>query len=305
MDITEPKEIVDQALDYIDKNLQEQLSVKKIALASGYSEYHFARIFKSYMNVSVMEYVAKRRLIKATEKILEGYKIIDVALEYGWGSHTGFTKAFKKEFGFCPAFLRVMAMEIKNLEGNSMSYIFLKRTDEHATKEELFGILKECMKENGILYDTEMLTDLYTYACSAYRGVKRHSGDEYITHTLNVAIILAELNAEFSVICGGIFCDVLEKGNVTLENIRQQIPDEIADIVGRIEQFHGKSANDEAVIMIKLAERLHNMRTVQFMDRNMQKVKAKETLDWFMPLARKLGNQKLIDELNDLSLKYL
>ena len=191
---------VNIVLKYIDEHLEETLTVKKLAKVAGYSEYHFIRVFKECMNITIMEYVCKRRLMKASEDILLGEKIIDVAVKYGWQSHSGFTKAFKKEFGFSPSLLRAMKFSVENLGGSAMSHEFLGTTKVGATKEELFAILQNKMKLNGVYVERNRLIKIYRTACSAYENVKRYSGEEYVTHLLNVSIVLAEIDATANVI---------------------------------------------------------------------------------------------------------
>lgn len=186
---------MNQVLKYIDEHLEETLTIEMLAKVAGYSEYHFIRMFKECMNTTVMEYVCKRRLIKASEEILLGEKIIDVAMKYGWQSHSGFTKAFKKEFGFYPSLLRAMKVTVDNLGGRDMSHIFLKSTKVGMTKEELFVILQEKLKINGVNVEQNKLNNVYLSACNAYENVKRYSGEEYVTHLINVSIVLAELGA--------------------------------------------------------------------------------------------------------------
>ncbi|WP_124068447.1 helix-turn-helix transcriptional regulator [Clostridium sp. E02] len=295
-----------KVLQYMETHLDMPLTIEQIANFAGYSEYHFARIFKSQMHVTVMEYVKRRKLIKASEDILSGVKIIDTAFRYGWQSHSGFTKAFKKEFGFYPSLLKAMEAEINYLGGNAMNYVFLESAYEHASKEELFEQLKEKIQENGMEINAENLENIYQCACQAYHGVKRHSGDEYVTHLLHVAIALAELQAELNVIAAGIFCDVTKKGTIDLNDLAKRLPDDVWDLVCRTANFNQNSTVeiDDEVMLIKLAERLHNMRTIAFMEKEQQKKKAQETIDFYMPLARRLNNKKMIDELTDLSMKY-
>ena len=296
---------VNMVLKYIDEHLEETLMVKKLAKVAGYSEYHFIRVFKECMNITIMEYVCKRRLMKASEDILLGEKIIDVAMKYGWKSHSGFTKAFKKEFGFSPSLLRAMKFSVENLGGSAMSHEFLGTTKVGATKEELFAILQNKMKLNGVYVERNRLIKIYRTACSAYGNVKRYSGEEYVTHLLNVSIVLAEIGATANVILAGMFCDVSKKGVVSLADLSIDLPKEIHDIIVKVQDTSPDLtiATDD-VILIKLAERLHNMRTIEFIDESKKQQKAKETIELFIPLARKLGNKKLIDELNDLSMKY-
>lgn len=109
--------------------------------------------------------------------------------------------------------------------------------------------------------------------------------------------MLAELGAEQDIILAGMFCDVSTKGNDA--NLENELPYDIWNIVKRIDN---QESNE--VILIKLAERLHNMRTIDYIDENKKVAKAKETIEIYMPLARKINNQKLIDELNNLAYKY-
>jgi len=297
---------INQVLKYIEEHLEEQLTTAKLSQIAGYSEYHFMRMFKANMNVTVTEYIIKRRLIKASEDILSGEKIIDVAFKYGWQSHSGFTKAFVKEFDFAPSLLKAMKVSFEILGGSGMSHVFLGSTNIGETKEKLFELLQCKIKENGIEVNEEKLQATYKIACEAYEGVNRYSGEEYITHLLNVAILLTELGVEENVIYAGMFCDVSKKGVIPLTELNNSLFKETYDIVQAVNNMDNtlNEAADE-VVLIKLAERLHNMRTVEFMDESKRREKAKETIDLYMPLARKLNNKKLIDELNDLGMKYI
>lgn len=303
--VMESNRNVNLVLKYIEEHLEEVLTVKVLVRVSGYSEYYFLRMFKECMNTTVMEYVCKRRLIKASEEILLGEKIIDVAMKYGWQSHSGFTKAFKKEFGFYPSLLRAMKFSVENLGGSDMSHVFLESTKVGTTKEELFAILKNKMKISGVYAEERELNKVYQSACRAYKNVKRYAGEEYVTHLINISIVLTELGATADVILAGMFCDVTKKGMVTLEDLKVDLPRKIHDIIVKVQVAGHElvSATDE-VVLIKLAKRLHNMRTIEFIDDSKKTEKAKETIELFMPLARKLDNKKLIDELNDLSMMY-
>ena len=301
------KKMIYDSLQYIDEHLEEKLTVSEISSAVGYSESHFSRCFHQEMRVSVMDYVNKRRLIKSSEAILNGGKIIDAALQFGWQTHSGFTKSFKNEFGFYPALLKGIKMQISDLGGSAMEHIFLKSTDIHATKETLFQNLKYRLREEKIDFDEEKLENIFYLSCNAYEGIKRYSEDEYITHTLNVAILLVEMEASLEAIYAGLFCDVLQKTSVNVEWLRENLPDKT---VKYIEKAYAAGKNldkylDDEVVLIKLAERLHNMRTLEFMEDSKRYIKAKETLEEILPIAQKTGMQKLVDELNDLALRYL
>lgn len=108
-------EIIRESKEYTDKHIVEELTVSETARTVGYSEYHFSRLFKKITGSSVMEYVKREKLSRASGEIRNGQKIIDIALKYGWESHNGFTKAFKKEFGYCPALLRAITLGMKEM----------------------------------------------------------------------------------------------------------------------------------------------------------------------------------------------
>ena len=284
-------------LKYIEENLEEELNVKLLAEKVGYSEYHFIRIFKKTTNETVMEYVCRRRLIRACEDILDGMRIIDVAIKYGWQSHSAFSKSFNREFGFSPSLLRAMKLEMDCIGGSYMYKIFLASTQVGMTKEQLIELLEDTMDKNGIIYDKKVLSEVYKVACNVYEGKKRYSGEEYVTHPINVAVLLAELGAEQDVILAGMFCDVFSKGKYS--NLENEIPCSVWNIVNQLEN----APKSNEVILIKLAERLHNMRTIEYIDESKRAEKVKETIEVYMPLARKINNQKLIDELNNLIFK--
>ncbi|MEX6586003.1 helix-turn-helix transcriptional regulator [Paraclostridium bifermentans] len=102
-----------KSIEFIEKNLKNNLSLKTISNHVGYSEYHFSRVFKSEMNMSIMEYVQERRLLLASKEIFEGRKIVDVSYDYQYDTHSGFSKAFKKKFGFTPTQHLIYAIKYK------------------------------------------------------------------------------------------------------------------------------------------------------------------------------------------------
>ncbi len=294
---------------YIENNLSEPIDLETIAGNIGYSPYHFSRLFKSYMGISVMDYVKHRKLIKASDNILNGAKIIDVAIGNGYESHSGFTKAFKNEFGFSPSLLRAIKLQLDCINGgNAMKHVFMKQMDIHATKEELYEVLTQAIKEKRLGYSIDRIEKGYEFACETYKGIKRYSGDEYITHPLNVAIILVEMETEVDVVIAGMLCDAMLKTGLSEAKIADETTDKVKDILMQAKQFDARSIDDimmEEVVLLKLAERLHNMRTVEFMDEKERKEKAEETLKLFIPICNKVGNSKLRSELNDLALKYM
>ena len=300
------KEIITESLVYIEKNLKQKISIEEISDYVGYSKFYFSRMFKQEMNISIMEYVKERKVICALESILQGNKILDVAIEYGWESHSGFIKAFKSYYGFSPSLLYAMNLEIIHLGGRNMrNYAFYEKTDEHMSKEDLFKLLERKMTENKL--DTTELGTVYNFCQKSYANKKRYSGDEYITHLLNVSLLLVQIGSEVNVVYSGMFCDVFRKTDVLIDDIKKYLPKDVAQIIIRLRGYdiEKDGLKDEECAVIKMAERLHNMRTIEYMEESEKKRRAKETISIFMPVARKLKNEKVINELNNLSIKYV
>ena len=300
------KEIITESLVYIEKNLKQKISIEEIADYVGYSKFYFSRMFKQEMNISIMEYVKERKVTCALESILQGNKILDVAIEYGWESHSGFIKAFKSYYGFSPSLLYAMNLEIIHLGGRNMrNYAFYEKNDEHMSKEDLFKLLERKMTENKL--DTTELGTVYNFCQKSYANKKRYSGDEYITHLLNVSLLLVQIGSEVNVVYAGMFCDVFRKTDVLIDDIKKYLPKDVAQIIIRLRGYdiEKDGLKDEECAVIKMAERLHNMRTIEYMEESEKKRRAKETISIFMPVARKLKNEKVINELNNLSIKYV
>ncbi len=173
--------------------------------------------------------------------------------------------------------------------------------------------------------DIRMIEKAYQIADQAHKEQKRKSGEPYIIHPLCVAIILADLEMDKETIAASILHDVVEDTVMTLDELRREFGDEVALLVDGVTKLTQLSwsadkvelqaenlrkmflamAKDIRVILIKLADRLHNMRTLQFQTPEKQKEKARETLDIYSPIAHRLGISKIKVELDDLSLKYL
>ncbi len=173
--------------------------------------------------------------------------------------------------------------------------------------------------------DITMVEKAYQIARDAHKDQKRKSGEPYIIHPLCVAIILADLELDKESIVAGILHDVVEDTVMTLDEITEVFGPEVALLVDGVTKLTQLSwsmdkveiqaenlrkmflamAKDIRVILIKLADRLHNMRTLEFMKPEKQKEKARETMDIYAPIAHRLGISKIKVELDDLSLKYL
>ncbi len=168
-----------------------------------------------------------------------------------------------------------------------------------------------------------LIRKAYEFSNEAHDGQKRQSGEPYIEHCLQVAFILAEQHMDSVTIAAGLVHDVVEDTDFTIEQIREEFGDEIAELVDgvtKIGAVHFSSreeqqveyfrkmlltmSKDIRVILIKLADRLHNMRTLEFMPPEKQKAIAQETSDVYCPLAHRFGINKIKVELEDLSLKY-
>lgn len=294
---------MNRILDYMEAHLEEKLTNKQLADIAGYSEYHFLQLFKNHTGETVMEYLCRRRLFRAMDEILAGSRIIDVAFRYGFESHSAFSRAFKREFGFSPSLLRTLRLELDCIGGNCMEQIFLNSTKLGTPKEELFAGLKELLKKNNVEGTGAVLDEVYSLACKVYEGKHRYSGDEFVTHTLNVAMLLTELGADADTVLAGLLSDISER--TAAVDLSAELPENVWDIVEKIGLWHTDRDNcPEEVVLIKLAERLHNMRTIEYLAEEKRAAKAKETIEFYLPLARKVNNQKLMEELNDLARKY-
>lgn len=172
--------------------------------------------------------------------------------------------------------------------------------------------------------DAEIVSRAYDYAATFHEGQMRQSGEPYIIHPLNVAYILADMHADADTICAGLLHDTLEDTNVTKEDIAYYFNQNVASLVDGVTKlskmnFSSKQARNYAntrkiitgitedvrIIIIKLADRLHNMRTLEFKSEFKQKENAIETMEIFVPLAYYIGAYRIKSELEDLSLRYL
>lgn len=291
---------------FIEEHLKEELSVKRISQWAGYSPWYFSRSFKDVMGVSPMEYVKKRRLFAAAKEIRKGCKILDAALQYGWETHSGFTKSFCSQFGYSPVLLRAFYVHNASVrgEGENMG-IYLKTMELYKKPEELWEILCSTLKENGVEYDRENLRKIYELAFSCHLGQKRKSGEDYITHPLNVAVILADMGADEETVSAGLLHDISTdeyREKVRSGLISQRIQTVLNAYRDSLLTYTGK---DERGILVALADRLHNMRTIEFIDQSTWKQRAEETMRIFSPIASKVADIRLRSELDELSIKRL
>jgi len=189
---------------------------------------------------------------------------------------------------------------------------------------EEYNKLLEKLKSNGKEYNWELIDKAYKFACIAHEGQKRSSGEPFVTHPLQVAYILAEMEMDTATIVAGMLHDTVEDSSFTYENTLKKFGEEIANLVDGVtklakipytnkqeiqaENFRKMflaMSKDIRVIIIKLADRLHNMRTLKYKPREKQIEIARETLDIYAPLAHRLGIYRVKWELEDLSFRYL
>lgn len=195
----------------------------------------------------------------------------------------------------------------------------MRQIKEIKTYDELYDCVKAYLPE-------EELNDIsraYAYAFENHFGIKRKSGEDYIIHPLNVAYILTSINADSATLIAALLHDVIEDCNVSESEIEEKFGSEVLTLVKgvtKINKLSFKSDNeamivnhrkiivglseDVRVIIVKLADRLHNMRTLWAIPEDRAKRKAKETLDLLTPIAHRLGMSEIKSELEDLSLRY-
>ena len=184
--------------------------------------------------------------------------------------------------------------------------------------------LLQKFQENYSTEHYELLQKAYTFAAQAHEGQKRASGEPYFIHPCAVAEILVDLGLDAATIAAALMHDVIEDTPVTMEQLKKEFGEEVSTLVGgvtKLDKIVFKSHEEEAaenfckiffamakdirVIIIKLADRLHNMRSLNFLSQERQHRMARETLDVFCPIAGRLGISQINCELEDLSLKYL
>ena len=190
--------------------------------------------------------------------------------------------------------------------------------------DERYGELKAKIKKYNAGCDFELLDKAYAMAKKAHEGQLRESGEPYITHPLEVAHILADLEMDCTTLIAGLLHDTVEDTNCTFEEIKEQFGDSVAMLVDGVtkldkipyttkEELQAENlrkmflamAKDIRVILIKLADREHNIYTLRYLPEDKQKEKARETLEIYAPLAHRLGISRIKWELEDSSFRYL
>ena len=187
-----------------------------------------------------------------------------------------------------------------------------------------FEELKNAIEKSGRNYDLGMIEKAYLFAEKRHEGQLRRSGEPYIIHPIAVASYLVDLGLDSECICAALLHDVVEDTNTSLDEIRAAFGEEVTELVNGVTKL-GKipfssveeeqaenlrkmllaMSKDIRVMIIKLNDRLHNMRTMDYMAEQKRRDKSRETMEVYAPIAHRLGMEGLKDELQDLSLKYL
>src|SRR3954452_10428690 len=189
---------------------------------------------------------------------------------------------------------------------------------------DLFAIVEEHAGDSIVEIDRVRVQDAFVFACEHHADQRRKSGEDFITHPVGVAKICAGMRLDTETLCAALLHDTVEDTSASLDEVRERFGDEVANLVDGVTKLTGITfqsrdeaqaenyrkmmvamASDIRVILIKLADRLHNMRTIQALSKQKQIDKAKETLEIFAPLAHRLGIHAIKWELEDLAFQTL
>src|SRR6202043_639429 len=201
----------------------------------------------------------------------------------------------------------------------------LRLTDtERRLLGDLFAIVSEHAADSAVEIDRGRVQDAFVFACEHHAAQRRKSGEDFIVHPVGVARICAGMRLDTETLCAALLHDTVEDTSASIEEVRERFGEEIAAIVDGVTKLTGITfqSHDEAqaenyrkmmiamatdirVILIKLADRLHNMRTIGAMSKQKQIDKARETLDIYAPIAHRLGIHAIKWELEDLAFQTL
>jgi len=195
---------------------------------------------------------------------------------------------------------------------------------ERRLLSDLFAIVSEHAADSAVEIDRARVQDAFVFACEHHAAQRRKSGEEFIVHPVGVARICASMRLDTGTLCAALLHDTVEDTSASIEEVRERFGDEIAGVVDGVTKLKGITfqsrdeaqannyrkmmvamATDVRVILIKLADRLHNMRTIEAMPKNKQIEKARETLEIYAPLAHRLGIHAIKWELEDLAFATL
>jgi guanosine-3',5'-bis(diphosphate) 3'-pyrophosphohydrolase len=189
---------------------------------------------------------------------------------------------------------------------------------------DLFAIVSEHAADSVVKIDRARVQDAFVFACEHHAAQRRKSGEDFIVHPVGVARICAGMRLDTETLCAALLHDTVEDTSASIEEVRERFGEEIAAIVDGVTKLTGITfqshdeaqaenyrkmmvamATDVRVILIKLADRLHNMRTIEAMSKQKQMEKARETLEIYAPLAHRLGIHAIKWELEDLAFATL
>jgi GTP pyrophosphokinase len=189
---------------------------------------------------------------------------------------------------------------------------------------DLFAIVSEHAEDSAVEIDRDRVQDAFVFACEHHAAQRRKSGEDFIVHPVGVARICAGMRLDTETLCAALLHDTVEDTSASIEEVRERFGEEIAAIVDGVTKLTGITfqsrdeaqaenyrkmmvamATDVRVILIKLADRLHNMRTIDAMPKQKQMEKARETLEIYAPLAHRLGIHAIKWELEDLAFATL
>ena len=197
-------------------------------------------------------------------------------------------------------------------------------SSERRLLSDLFAIVSEHAADSAVEIDRTRVQDAFVFACEHHAEQRRKSGEEFIVHPVGVARICASMRLDTETLCAALLHDTVEDTSASIEEVRERFGEEIAGVVDGVTKLKGITfqsrdeaqannyrkmmvamATDVRVILIKLADRLHNMRTIEAMPKNKQIEKARETLEIYAPLAHRLGIHAIKWELEDLAFATL
>jgi len=195
---------------------------------------------------------------------------------------------------------------------------------ERRLLNDLFAIVSEHATDSSVEIDRERVQDAFVFACEHHADQRRKSGEDFIVHPVGVARICASMRLDTETLCAALLHDTVEDTSASIEEVRERFGEEISGVVDGVTKLTGITfqsrdeaqannyrkmmvamATDVRVILIKLADRLHNMRTIEAMPKQKQMEKARETLDIYAPLAHRLGIHAIKWELEDLAFATL
>ena len=189
-------------------------------------------------------------------------------------------------------------------------------------EKELLGKLIDRIKKNNLEVDINKITEAFTLAAESHGGQKRRSGEDYILHPVEVAEILVDMRMDTDTVVAGILHDVVEDTLITLPDIEYSFGKDVSKLVDGVTKLRNLPKTDSKkienirkmvvamsedirVVIIKLADRLHNMRTLKYMSPEKQQIKSKETIEIYAPIAHRIGMARIKWELEDISFRFL